>query len=122
VIWFVCAGAGLAGGPGCELYPIGLSADTLRSSTSGEVVDEVWEGNAPGQFRWLSWSGSPSEQLLARSLWPPGNSESYVNPDDPRDTMLSVGDWVVAKPGVSNSREVRSGSGRSPAALGCGAR
>ena len=30
-----------------------------------------------------------------------------MNPDDPSDHQISIGDWVSAKPGVSNSKGVR---------------
>jgi hypothetical protein len=69
----------------CALYPIGLSLDALRDVTPGAILDDIFEGAAPGQFGWLSWSGSPSEVLLAQSLEPPGNSQTYVNPEDSRD-------------------------------------
>ncbi|MFH0879553.1 MAG: Ig-like domain-containing protein, partial [Lentisphaerota bacterium] len=44
---------------------------------------------------------------LIHSLTPPGDSETYINPDHRRDHDLSSGDWVHGKPGVSNSKRVR---------------
>jgi PKD repeat protein len=90
-----------------QLYPIGVSRDALVEVAPGAIIDNLFEGGAPGQFGWLSWSGSPSEHLLALSLRPPGNSMTYVNPDEPRDNVPSPGNWVSGKPGVSNSRGVR---------------
>src|SRR5581483_8226364 len=37
-----------------------------------------------------------------------GNSFTYINPDQPNDHKLNVGDWVQSKPGVSNSKNVRN--------------
>jgi hypothetical protein len=59
------------------------------------------------QFR-LANLGSPSEPTLVASLTPPGNSSTYVNPFNPRDRVASVGDWVLNKSGISNSRRVRA--------------
>jgi hypothetical protein len=42
------------------------------------------------------------------SLTPPGNSSTYVNPRDPFDHFVSVGDWVRGKPGVTDSAKVRA--------------
>ncbi len=56
-----------------------------------------------GNFGLLTWTGSPGEEALVTSLTPPGDSETYVNPDDPADHEVSVGDWIHGKPGVSNS-------------------
>ena len=38
---------------------------------------------------------------------PAGNSEDYVNPYDPGDTEIDIGDWVQGRPGVSNSKKIR---------------
>jgi len=91
----------------CELYPIALPAQSLSNVAPNTVVD-IFNGTQPGNFGWLSWGGSPSEPALAASLTPPGNSATYVNPDDPADHQLSVADWVSSKPGVSNSKNVRA--------------
>ncbi len=93
--------------PITDLYPIALSQATILDVTPGAILEDIFEGAAPGQFGWLSWSGSPSAAVLAQSLRPPGNCANYVNPDDPQDRDISPGDWVSGKPGVSNSRPVR---------------
>ncbi len=90
----------------CDLYPIALSAHTLQGISPGTVVD-VFNGSSPGNFGWLTWAGSPSVPTLVASLTPPGNSNTYVNPHDSSDHVVSVGDWVQGKPGVSNSSSVR---------------
>lgn len=92
---------------GCELYPIALSADLLNGIEIGDTIPDILNGTQPGNFGWLSWAGDPSEKALATSLTPPGNSASYINPDDPQDTQISMGDWVWGMPGVSNGHPVR---------------
>lgn len=91
----------------CHLYPIALSAESLAEASVGDTLADILNGDGPGNFGWLSWSGSPSEQALVTSLTPPGNSETYINPDDPDDHTVSVGDWVSGRPGVANSNAVR---------------
>jgi hypothetical protein len=61
----------------------------------------------PGGFVWLAWNGDGGEPALVRSLTPPGNSGRYINPDDPGDRELSVGDWVRGRPAVANSARIR---------------
>jgi hypothetical protein len=90
----------------CDLFPIALPAQTLSNAAPNAVLD-IFNGGQPGNFGWLSWGGSPSEPTLVASLTPPGNSATYVNPDNPADHQVSVGDWVSSKPGVSNSKNVR---------------
>ncbi|HBA85706.1 MAG TPA: hypothetical protein DCZ95_16615, partial [Verrucomicrobia bacterium] len=71
------------------------------------VIDDILNGSRPGNFGWLTWAGSPSVPTLVKSLTPPGDSYTYVNPDRRRDHDVSVGDWVNGKAGLSNSRHVR---------------
>jgi RHS repeat-associated protein len=91
----------------CDFYPIALSAQSLSNAAPGTVLANIYNGAQPGNFGWLSWSGSPGEPALVTSLTPPGNSATYVNPADPSDHHLRIGDWVSSKPGVSNSKNVR---------------
>jgi hypothetical protein len=107
ILFFACINALLVlpkpvYGQTCDLYPIALSAQSVSNVAPGTVLD-IFNGTQPGNFGWLTWGGSPSEPTLVASLTPPGN----VNPDDPADHQLSVGDWVSGKPGVSNSKNVR---------------
>lgn len=90
----------------CDFYPIALSAQQVSNAVPGTVLN-VANGAQTGNFGWLSWGGSPSETALVASLAVPGNSSAYVNPDVPNDHQISIGDWVSAKPGVSNSKGVR---------------
>jgi hypothetical protein len=94
-------------GQGCDLYPIALSAQTLANVPDGTVIHDIFNGTQPGNFGWLSWAGSPDEPTLVRSLSVPGDSGTYVNPDNAVDHVVNVGDWVTGKPGVSNSSAVR---------------
>jgi len=90
-----------------DLYPIALHTNSLIGVPIGGVITDIYNGVQPGNFGWLTWAGSPSEPTLATSLTPPGNSGTYVNPNNPNDHSVSVGDWVQGKPGVSNSEHVR---------------
>jgi hypothetical protein len=94
-------------GQGCDLYPIALHEKSLVGVSVGGVIKDIYNGVQPGNFGWLTWAGSPSEPTLARSLTPPGNSGTYINPNAANDHIVSVGDWVQGKPGVSNSKHVR---------------
>ena len=91
----------------CELYPIGVHAGSLAGIAAGGIVADILSEGAPGGSGWLSWSGETSAGALAASLTRPGNSDTYVNPGDPDDHVVSVGDLVSGKPGVSGSRAVR---------------
>jgi hypothetical protein len=92
---------------GCELYPIGLHVDLLIGVNEGDVLADILNSSSPGGFGWLSWAGHPGLDTLVKSLTPPGNSETYVNPYDPDDHELSVGKWVYGRTGVGNSTAVR---------------
>ena len=92
---------------GCDLFPIALHEKSLAGVPVGGVIRDIYNGVQPGNFGWLTWAGSPSEPTLATSLTPPGDSATYINPKDPSDRVVSVGDWVQGTPGVSNSHYVR---------------
>ena len=100
-------GNGIAHGQDCQLFPIALSAQQLSNAVPGSILTNIYNGIQPGNFGWLSWGGSPSEPTLVGSLTYPGNSSTYVNPNNPNDHQINVGDWVQSKPGVSNSKNVR---------------
>ncbi|MFN2334179.1 MAG: hypothetical protein ABR550_07115, partial [Wenzhouxiangellaceae bacterium] len=61
----------------------------------------------PGNFSWLTWAGNPSAPVLANSLVPPGDSYTYINPDDDSDWLLTPGDWTQGAPGAMNSSAIR---------------
>jgi hypothetical protein len=79
----------------------------VAGATVGATLSDILNGAQPGNFGWLTWAGSPSVPTLVASLMPPGDSATYVNPDNTLDHQVSVGDWVQGKPGVSNSQNVR---------------
>ena len=103
----LCAGKIVSTAQECALYPLALSSTALTNVSPGTVVSDILQGTQPGNCGWLTWAGSPSEPTLVASLTAPGNSPTFVNPDDSSDRQLSVGDWVRGKPGVSNSKSVR---------------
>jgi hypothetical protein len=93
---------------GCELYPIALHVGVLSGVAPGDVIEDIFNGQQPGNFGWLTWTGDPAVPVLIDSLTPPGDSHTYANPDDPEDGVVSVGDWVYGRPGVANARNVRA--------------
>ncbi len=92
----------------CELYPIALSATTVQGAQPGSTLPDVFNGSQSGNFGWLTWTGANSAPSLIDSLTPPGNSSAYTNPNNPGDHVVSVGDWVQGRPGVSNASGVRN--------------
>jgi hypothetical protein len=91
-----------------NLYPIALHTNSLAHVAIGDVITNIYNGIQSGNFGWLTWAGSPSEPTLVTSLTPPGNSSTYINPNNPADHSISVGDWVQGKTGLSNSQQVRN--------------
>lgn len=89
------------------LYPIALHRSSIQSVLVGQALPDVYNGAEQGNFGWLSWTGANSEPVLVQSLTPPGNSQTYVNPNNSSDHILSIGDWVYGRPGVANSKSVR---------------
>ncbi|HET9493550.1 MAG TPA: hypothetical protein VFR15_04915, partial [Chloroflexia bacterium] len=92
----------------CGLYPIALHASSLQGVPIGGELVDIYNGTQPGNFGWLSWTGATSEPTLATSLFPPGDVDTYVNPNNPVDHTVSVGDWVQGRPGVANSTSIRA--------------
>lgn len=91
----------------CGLYPIALSLDSFAAREPGEVVIDILNGSGSGNFGWLSWSGSPSAEVLADSLATARSATDYRNPRDPSDSALGAGDWVHGRPGAPSSRKIR---------------
>ncbi|TAL06277.1 MAG: hypothetical protein EPO07_02105 [Verrucomicrobia bacterium] len=90
-----------------DLYPIALHVRNVTGVPVGASIADIYNGVQPGNFGWLTWAGNPSEPTLVTSLTPPGNSSTYINPKDRGDRVVSIGDWVQGKPGVSNGDKVR---------------
>jgi hypothetical protein len=93
----------------------------------------VRETQAAGGFGWLRWNtgATGSANVLARSLAWPGDSQDYtdrgndpnystvagspfdhsvrgfIEPGDPTDTSMNIGDWVAGNTGNVNSSAVR---------------
>jgi len=108
VVFSYIALPGGGGPPPCgDLYPIALHADTAASAGPGDEVIDILNGAGAGNFGWLSWTGHPSAVTLVESLTPPGDSDSYINPNDGEDQVLSMDDWVYGGPGVTNAAAVR---------------
>jgi RHS repeat-associated protein len=91
----------------CALYPIALHTQSLVGLLVGGTIPDVFNGTQPGNFGWLTWTGDTSDGVLATSLTVPGNSNTYINPDNPADHRISAGDWISGRPGVNNSTAVR---------------
>jgi len=91
----------------CDLLPIALSANTLDNVQPGAEVRDILNGANRNNFGWLTWTGDESDKALVASLVPGGDSELYVNPLDPTDNVIQVGDWVESKPGPADTRAVR---------------
>jgi hypothetical protein len=90
-----------------NVYPIAVSTNVLSSANAGDVILDIFNGTQHGNFGWLTWTGDNSETALVASLTGAGNVSAYINPDDPSDNNLSVGDWVLGRPSASNSIGVR---------------
>jgi uncharacterized repeat protein (TIGR01451 family) len=92
---------------GAALYPIALHRSSIQSVTVGQLLPDIYNGVGQGNFGWLSWTGANGEPVLVQSLTPPGDSQTYINPNNSNDHTLSNGDWVYGRPGVANSKGVR---------------
>ncbi|MBX2999576.1 MAG: tandem-95 repeat protein [Caldilineaceae bacterium] len=91
----------------CELYPIALHTAVVAGATPGAILADIFNGSGSGNFGWLSWTGNPNVPTLINNLTPPGGSDTYINPNNSADNVVSVGDWVRGSPGVSNAKGAR---------------
>jgi hypothetical protein len=92
----------------CPSYPIALPAQLLADVPTNTVITDISNGVSLDTFGWLAWTGDPGQSALETSLTAPGDSSSYINPDDPSDNQLDVGDWVTARSAVSNRSSMRN--------------
>ena len=76
----------------CALYPIALQSQTLQNIAPNTIIPNILNGDQAGNFGWLSWAGSQNESTLVTSLTPPGNSQTYVNPD----TYSQAASWTAS--------------------------
>jgi hypothetical protein len=110
-------GGGESGGVGCELLPITVHTDTLKSLAAGTFVPNIREGTDSGNFGWLRWTEDSdavgmnpnSEEYLAEELSNPRLAmNDYREPEhkDPNDTSINTYDWVWGLTGNVNSNGV----------------
>jgi hypothetical protein len=90
-----------------NVYPIAVSTNVVASANPGDVILDIFNGAGHGNFGWLTWNGDTTETNLIASLTGAGNVSAYINPDNPSDTNLVVGDFVLSRPSASNSIGVR---------------
>jgi hypothetical protein len=69
---------------------------------------DIFAGGGPGNFGWLGWDGCTNSPCIRQSLAPAGNSEAYVNPYQPDDDVVTVGDWVEGSTGVANTGNIQA--------------
>lgn len=107
----------------------------LLSAREGDVF-RIWNGAGSGNFGWLVWNigVSANANTLANSLAWPGDSTNYnqcsgpgcpaagyvpgsgfdypvpgyIEPGDPTDQSLHIGDWVAGSTGTVSSNDVRT--------------
>jgi len=91
----------------CPIYPIALPKSRVDGLSPGALINQLERGTGPGNFSWLTWSGANDAPTMARSLTPPGDSDTYVDPDDASDRLLNIGDWAQGSPGSMNSNAIR---------------
>jgi uncharacterized repeat protein (TIGR01451 family) len=109
VVWGRWTGVAHGQGPLCAVYPIAVHIDTVSGAEEGDLLLDIENGVADGNFGWLNWKdgagqtcpGDPhpdSAGSLADALAYPGNSttcenpgeadecwEGYLDPDDSDD-------------------------------------
>ena len=115
--------------PSYESFIYHVSNVPLLNAKEG-MVYKVQQGFGSGRFGWLVWNEgiNPSSATLGNSLtWPgdtldytnhedggiilPGQTHvvrGYIEPGDPTDTDLHVGDWVATSTGSLNSTPIRA--------------
>ena len=91
----------------CPLYPLIFPGQLFTNVPTNTVVIDVANGVLSEDFSWVTWTGALDQPTLVASLVPPGNSTNYVNPDDSTDHEVNIGDWIVGRPGVPNSIDIR---------------
>ncbi|WP_298850495.1 Ig-like domain-containing protein [uncultured Aquimonas sp.] len=92
----------------CPLLPIALPASALNGVAPGAPLPRLTRGTASNHFSWLSWTGSEDLELFGYSLKPPGDSHTYLNPDDASDLAVDAGDWVWTQSAAMNTSLVQT--------------
>ena len=62
----------------------------LNGVQPGDILPDILNGTQPGNFGWLTWTGDNGLPALVTSLTPPGDSHTYINPNDPLDHIVSI--------------------------------
>jgi hypothetical protein len=104
-------------GRGCELLPITVHTDTLKSKVYGDTLENIREGAGSGNFGWLRWTDDSdrlgynpnSEEYLASELANPRLAiNDYREPihKDPFDKAINKYDWVWGLTGNVSSNGV----------------
>jgi hypothetical protein len=91
----------------CDCLPVALSENTLNNIAPGTEIRDILNGAKRNNFGWLTWDGNKSDKALVASLAPGGNVDLYVNPENPSQNTIEVGDWVESKPGAADTKAVR---------------
>lgn len=91
----------------CPLYPLTFPGQMFTNVAPSNIVIDVFNGVLSQDFSWVTWTGALDQPTLVASLVPPGNSTNYINPANPDDHEVNVGDWIVGRPGVPNSIDIR---------------
>jgi hypothetical protein len=92
----------------CAIYPIALPKSRIDGLAAGSMIDKLERGTGAGNFSWLTWTGATDAPTMAHSLLPPGDSDTYVDPDDATDRLLNLGDWTQGSTGSMNADAVRT--------------
>jgi hypothetical protein len=90
----------------CPIYPIALHRSTLQGVRPRYDARSIQQGTGIGAFGWLRWRSEDSDVALAQSLTVPGDSQAYMNPDNPADHVLAAGKWVRGRAAVANGSPV----------------
>lgn len=100
--------------------------ETFLNAREGYVY-KIQNGSGPGNFGWLAWNVCESSQgdLVDALTWPGSSKDyrplsggcnpggftprvrGYVEPGDPTDREMHIGDWVAGSTGAVNSSEGR---------------
>lgn len=84
---------------GNGLYPITRLMPSVGDDIVLGQVIRIRDTDTSGNFGWLFWADVPSSDALKASMTPPGDSYTYINPEDPSDHTINLGDWVQGATG-----------------------
>ena len=96
-------------GPVCMAYPITFNENIFNNpgNPSAPQSIDAFEGDAPGNFGWITWNPDSSNNnapYVEEELRNPRMSvNDFTDVLDPNDHALKIGSNVSTKPGVANS-------------------